>query len=294
MTTHFGCNAWPVFLAIMAMTATALPAQTTKVIDVTEPRALSAALDALEIVVGTPINYEDPPYENEADLQDVSTQQQRAAHPGYRLLVPRSGRVTAQVEKLAAGKAAENDVVFNVNLLLASHRQSRLPGDFKLEQANGMIYVSPTKVLGANGLMRDVISPMAALVTIPYAQRSVAETAQAIFDAVYKATELRIVIGAFPFWPTDVVSFGVSGEPARDALARLFTQTGRAPLSYRLTFDPKPDLMRIFDYMINIQPTGYVSPMAPSGLGPILVSPAPAVTSQQPTNTHPGFVQVKQ
>jgi hypothetical protein len=280
----------------LMMAAFALSAQTTKVIDVNDPRPLSVALDALEVVAGIPINYEDPPYENVADLQDVSTEQQRAAKPGFRLLVPRSGRVTAQVQQPVSGKPSESDVILNVDLLLGVYRQNGLPGEFKIEQANGMIYVTPTKVLAANGSIRDVVSPMTALVTVPYARRNVAETAEAIFDALYKATGLRIVIGTFPFWSTDVVSFGAAQEPARAALARLFAQTGRGPLSYRLTFDPRPDPMRIFDYMINVQQTGYASPTAPPGLGPITVSPGPAVTSQPPTNSkgNPAFVEAKQ
>lgn len=290
---HGGYRTWPTFLGILAMMASVLTAQTTKVIDVTYPRPLSSALDALELVVGTPINYEDPPYENVADLQDVSTQQQRTARPGYRLLVPRTGHVNAQIQPPTTGNAPTNEVMFDVNLLLSSYRQNSLPGDFAVEQANGMLYVSPTKVLGANGTMRDVTSPMMSPVTIPSARRTVAETAQAIFDAVYKATGLRIEIGTFPFWPTDVVTFGVSGELARDALANLFAQTGKGPLSYRLTFDPRPDSMRVFDYMINVQRTGYVSPMAPPGFGPIVGTPDPTVTSQNPTNSRPGAAPTK-
>ena len=202
----------PSSLAFLAITATTLYAQTTKVIDVNEPRPLSRALDLLEIVVGNTINYEDPPYENMADLQDVSTSQQRAANPGYVLLVPRDGHVTAEVQVPLTGAATSNEVTFSVNLLLASYRQNQLPGDFQITQANGMLYVTPTKVLGANGVTLAVTSPMAASVTVPYAQRSVADTAAAIFDEVYKVTGLRIVIGSFPFSPTDMVSFAASGN----------------------------------------------------------------------------------
>jgi hypothetical protein len=134
--------------ALLALTLTALQAQTTRVIDVNQPRPLWAALDALEIAVGGAINYEDPPYENEADVHDFSTPEQRATEPvGWALIGPREGHVTAEVQLPSTGKAADYEVVFDVNLLLASYRQNKLPGDFKVEQANGMLYVAPTKVL---------------------------------------------------------------------------------------------------------------------------------------------------
>jgi hypothetical protein len=138
-----------------------------------------------------------------------------------------------------------------------------------VEQANGAVYVTPTKILVANGIVRAVTSPLVRPISVPYAKRTVAETAEVIFDAVYKATGKKIVIGTFPFWPTDTVSFSVSTEPAGDALADLFALADRGPLSYRLTFDPKPDSMRVFDYMMNVQPAGYVSPAAPPSVGPI-------------------------
>ena len=255
------------FLASLAM-ATVVSAQTAKVINVTEGRPLDSALHTLEVAVGMPINYEDPPYENLADVQDVSTPQQRAARPGYQNLVPRSGQVTAQMQMPLVGGPTVGDAASGANLLLVSYRQNMLPGDFKLEQANGMLYVTPAKILSASGTMRDVTSPMATVISVPFAKRSVSDTAQAILDAVNKATGLNIVIGTFPFWPTDTISFSATGEPARDALARLFAQTGKGGFSYSLLFDPKPDTMRIFDYMINVRPAGYVAPM-PGGVGPM-------------------------
>ncbi len=264
----------PLLLAIPAMTGNAL-AQSTKVIDVNEPRPLWRALDTLETVVGSTINYEDPPFENMADCQDAATPQQRAAQPaGWRLIVPRDGHVTAEVRAPATGTVPGNDVIFDVGLLLASYRRSNLPGDFKIEQANGAVYVTPTKVLGADGAIRDVTSPLVIRVTIPNAQRTVVETTEAILEAVHKATGLRIVMGAFPYWPVETVGFGASGEPARDALARLFAQTAAAPLSYRLVFEPRPDLMRDADYVLNVRRTAYVAPIAPLGAAPTAM-PAP-------------------
>ena len=181
---------------------------------------------------------------------------------------------------------SDGERVVQVNLLLAIYRQNKLPGDFKVEQANGMLYVTPTKVLGTSGALREVISLMLTPVTIPYANRSASDTADAIWNAVYKATGLRIAIGDFPFWPTDAVSFGVNGEPARDALAKLFAQAAPSkPLSYRLLFDPRTELPRPFDYMLNVHATAPASntsatPIAPE-LPPNRPGDRPGVTRDQ-------------
>jgi hypothetical protein len=279
-------------VAAFVISSVPSPAQTGNVIDVTDSRPLAGAIDVLERFVGVPINYEDPPYQNQADLQDVSTPQQRTAQPGFQLIVPRVGNVTAETGQPSVGPATESDALFDLNLLLANYRQNALPGEFKTEQANGMLYVTPIKVLGAGGSTLDVISPMTVSVTVSDAKRSVAEAAQTILDAVYKATGQRIVIGTFPFWPTDMVDFSATGVPARDALAKLFSQTGKGVFSYRLLFDPKPDPMRLSDYMINVKVAGYVNPLAPQGLAPIKVSSNP-VTTLSSGDGNPAFVKAK-
>jgi hypothetical protein len=143
--------------AILAMVSLAtLSAQSVALIDVTEPRPLMTAIDALESINGFPINYEDPPYESLSDLQDVSTVQDRALNPAFRLLVPRTGRVTAEVQTFGANGPTPGQVLANLNLLLSSYRGNALPGDFKLEEGNAMLYVTATAILGANGAVREV------------------------------------------------------------------------------------------------------------------------------------------
>jgi hypothetical protein len=62
------------------------------VIDISTHRTLAAALDSLQNQLGIPINYEDVPYQNPADLEDVSNPEERAKYPGFQLLVPRTGQ----------------------------------------------------------------------------------------------------------------------------------------------------------------------------------------------------------
>jgi hypothetical protein len=273
MRTSPGPSTLIVYVAACFALAGNAGAQSTKVIEATDPRPLWPALDQLERMMGAAINYEDVPYENIADVQDVSTPQERAATPGFQQIVPRAGGVRIEIPEKA--KADSVDLVAGINLLLISYRSTKLPGDYKVEEANGMYYVTPTHVLGANGKVRAVVSPLSTAVTIPYAKRRVDETLDAVFDAVLRATGQRIVLGDAPFYPKDVVSFGATNELARDVLARLFSVSGKGPLSYRLLFDPKLDRNRIFDYVMHLTPVGYVSPT---------VAANPATVETKPSN----------
>jgi len=205
---------------------------------------LAAALDALEKVTGIAINYEDIPYENESDLEDVSTSQQRAATPSYRVMVPRRGSVSVPLRAMESG----GDRLAVLNELVSSYRRNKLPGDFKVEQANGMFYVIATRTTSENGAVRDVVSPLSAPISVPYAERRIIDTVALILAVASKPGGPRIDVGSLPFFPPTLVSFGADREPARDALARLFAKATARPVSYRLLFDP---LLK--NYMMNVQ-----------------------------------------
>jgi hypothetical protein len=84
------------------------------------------------------------------------------------------------METHTTGSASIADVIFDVNALLGAYRLNAFPGDFQVEQGNNMIYVVPTRTLGADGSSISVTSP---LVTIPTAQRRVDESVKAILGA---------------------------------------------------------------------------------------------------------------
>lgn len=246
------------------------------VIDVDEPRPLWFALDQLENVIHFPVNYEDPPWASASDLQTITPPR----CPTCQTIGPRTGHVTASIEKPLAGTASEADALFDVNLLLISYRLNSLSGEFQTEQANGMIYVTPTTVRGADGVIRPVTSPLLTKITIPYDRGRVTETVQAILNAVTAATGLRFGIGGIPFLPPDMANFSATNITARDALANLFSQASALPITYRLIFDPDPTPKK-FDYIINIHVAGGI-PQAP------VRAPPPPPPPPPPSGPRPG------
>ncbi len=225
------------------LTVCTLSAQTVNSVVNADHRPLAGAVDKLQDGLQVTINYEDAPYEHSGDLQDVSTPQQRAASPGFRLLVPVKGEVSTVVTG-----ASDADKMVSILGLLNSHRNAGLPGDFTVEQANGAYYVIPIKVKAANGSMRDVSSVMRTPISLASGERQAIDAEAAIVNAIGKAAGVKIVIGSFPFRPVTKVTLAADREPARDVLARLFTKLSQTPVCYRLLYDP---MMR--EYMLNVQ-----------------------------------------
>lgn len=220
--------------------------QAVSVIDVSDHRPLALALEKLQALTGIPVNYEDVRYENPADLEDVATPEQRLRYPGYRLLVPRKGQVKASVGPHDPGSVA--DTVASVYALVASYRASGLPGDFKVDQANGMLYVAPTKMLNRAGSLQDVRPAMDTIVSMPYAERRAIDCLEAITRAVSTVIGTKIAVGAFPLTSAEKrVACGANGESARDTLAALLSKVSETPASYELLFDP------MTGYMLNLR-----------------------------------------
>ncbi len=281
---------WVVAVSTLFAVAPAASGQSTARIAVTDSRPLWGALDALERIVRAPINYEDPPYQNLADVQNSPTLANRPGPPVV-VLVPRIGTVLADVPTPGSLPAPEAEIIRDVGILLANYRQAALPGAFTTQQANGMTYVTPVGVLGRDGAMHAVTSAMSVAVTVPYQNRTVGDTLAAIFEAVRTAAGVRTGIGSAPFLPSETVSFGTAGESARDALARLLAQLGGGPYSYRLLYDPLPNgRRRVFDYVINIQRAGYSPAEAP---GAIAGAPASAGGMTRPAGARPGFTKTQ-
>ena len=233
-------------LSVVFAVSMGLYAQALMEIEVSDHRPLAAALEKLQALTGVPINYEDVPYENAADLEDVSTPEQRLQHPGYRLLVPRKGRIQATVD--ARPQASLSETAGSVHALLASYRAAGLPGDFQVEQANGMIYVTPAKVLNRAGTLQEVQPRMDTVVTIPYAERTAIACVEEITRAVSAATGAKIAVGTFPFLAaTKPVACGANREPARNVLAALLSKLADTPASYDLLFEP------LTGYMLNLR-----------------------------------------
>jgi hypothetical protein len=91
------------------------------------------------------------------------------------------------------------DAVAGIETLLGNYRANGLPGDFRAERANGMIYVSATKVRTVAGTVVDVASPFNTVIAVPEENGSISKTIVFILDSVYKASGTHIALGDMHF-----------------------------------------------------------------------------------------------
>ncbi len=200
------------------------------------PRSLAAALAHIQTASGIPINYEEPPYENSADL--LRTGQQ--SHPGLRpMIVART--IPSPIVVSLIGLSPTSDAMISVEAVLGAYHKAGLPGTYKAIRRAGGIDVIPSQVVGALGSMKAITSIMGRNVSLPYGERTALDTLQMIIDSVAKASGYQIRLLRTPFYTKDMsnrVALAGSGQSAADELLNLAARAEVGKISYQLMFDP--------------------------------------------------------
>jgi hypothetical protein len=198
-----------------------LQGQAEETIEVDTHRPLAAMADLLEARFGIAVNYEDPPYVSLEDVEDVATAEQTASSPGFRLLVPRKGRVRVGLPD----KKGVDGLEEALREAVASYEAAKLPGRFQVEKLADSFTISP---VGGSVLdFRPTLAP---------GNRPLIEHLAEIFG---QANGVKIAAGSGPFLPPYPAWFGVSGVTARVAVGQLMAKVGSRRWSYRLLYDYK-------------------------------------------------------
>lgn len=259
--------ALPVVFAIFALPPSASPGQ--ERIDVDDHRPLHAATMELEKMVGYPIHYEDPPYAHEDDLQDVSTAAQRAEVPGYRLIVPKRGKLSYLLPADIRSPGIPH-LATTVSGLVEEHNAQGLPGTFRTLSEGNFVYVVPVRIKGKDGREAPVKSPMEIRLppfSIDSPEARLINVIERCTTLMSEASGVRIVPGSVPIGPPGSFPFSFQGGTARDVFAQINRHSQRpgAALSYQLLYDPK------LGYMLNTRLVKRKMPVGaqgPSGESP--------------------------
>jgi len=157
-------------------------------------KALGCRYDQLEARYGWIITYEDPPYENAADFDDVTLDVARdPKNFKGKVLVPRRRRFDFKYPNADQPQAED--------VLAAVIRDYNMAGNndaFRLLRTGKFFHVVPSVSDNNIGLPTNRQSRLDVRVTIPDAERSVLETLKVVVAQVRELTGVPMVIGRVP------------------------------------------------------------------------------------------------
>lgn len=110
-------------------------------IDIHDYRPLAKALVMLQTATGVPINFEEPPYEHEDDLERSG-----------KILAPRKAHLRSELR--LAEEAATPDLASakrNVEMLLKDATRCSIPGQYAVHEDGGFLTVVPIAIRGKGG-----------------------------------------------------------------------------------------------------------------------------------------------
>ena len=200
-------------------------------VTVDDPRPLARAIDAIEQRFGWTVTYEDPPYENASEIEDVTTRVRRDGKTHPRVLGPRGG---AFHFSYARGSDAEG----LLGALLERYEASGNPGFYRVFQEGAAFHVVPRKIVDDRGVDTEVESVLEARIRLQPGEKTLAEVVAAIAAATTVAGGKRIE-GHGPnnlLLQTRVV-VDARTQSARAMLLQ-YIGSARLPMSWRLLYDP--------------------------------------------------------
>ncbi len=251
---------------VMCLSTVSLFGQlTTETVNVRDSRPLSALGLEVQARTGVPINYEDPRYENAADLEDVtdrimSAEQKAQAQPGVRIVVPKGGTLAASVS--FDQKRAKPDLLSATSAMnaaiLAQNDAGVLSPKFEMSTVGNSLFVRPLQVRDASGQMRRVSPVLDTRVTVPRGTRSVIATLEVLLKQVSATSGYTIHLGTMPIrtMMTTQVTVGADQEAASAVLARMLADISN--ISAGLASNPRFSYVMYFDakqrsYAFNVQ-----------------------------------------
>lgn len=199
-------------------------------------RPLASAALELATQYGWQINYEDPPFLDPQDLQDVTAMVSRTPNPEHRVLFPKGGTLEAEFP-LSAGKP-ENPAHI-LQSLIEAHHQKGNPGLFRLEQRGSVFTIVPTGVKDKRGQLIDQKSLMDTHISLAIQEGTLEIMVNAITAAVTQTSGTKVGVFTAPinFFYQTKVRLNTNSGTARDLLQSTLDASG-AKLAWQLRCDP--------------------------------------------------------
>jgi hypothetical protein len=202
---------------------------------VDDPRPLARAIDAIEQRFGWTVTYEDPPYENASEIEDVTDRVRRDGKTHPRVLGPRGGAFHFSYALNPESGSNPDELL---GALLSRYEASGNPGFYRVFAEGAAFHVVPRMIVDARGVDTDVHSVLDARIRLQPGEKNLAEVVAAIAVATTAAGGKQIVSHGPNnlLLQTRVVVDGRT-QSARAALLG-YMGASRLPMSWRLLYDP--------------------------------------------------------
>jgi hypothetical protein len=194
--------------------------------------------EAIELKTGIPVDYEDPEYAWENDLNDVTAV--IAKRPGsHRTLVPRGGRIVLTPVGNAKGKASMSQAIAMMEAAIGQHHALQLPGTFGVVQVGQRLQLRAAGVKDKAGVLHNDPNVLDSRISLPAQQWTGMEALVYICKQLSIATKKDVEIGQVPLSLLSqlVATLAANNESAREVLLRLLTN-----LQQRYAIAPKVPL----------------------------------------------------
>jgi hypothetical protein len=207
-------------------------------IRVEDSRPLSAVVDQLERDYGWSVTYEDPPFVDSSEIEDVTDRVSRVPHPQKRTFVPRGGVFQFDFQPPSDGVAQASATL----AALVQRYNSTLQGPvFALGGDAELWHVFPRMFRDATGILRQYTPVLDTKVTIPAKDRTALEMIQATVSALADRRQpIGLGLVSTRALAHTHVYGGAHDEPARNVLSRMVLAARPAKVIWVLFFSPDP------------------------------------------------------
>lgn len=241
--------------ASVCILGTSIGAQeTTKrvTLQVNEGRPIAAAARALNQQQAIIVTYEDPRYEFQADMKDVTVEVRNPDAPpnfGAKVLVPRGESLALEYLVSRTTNELVNPSETLQQIVSAAEQLIGTGGRFEVQQSARAFHVVPKAIRNTRGAWIEQGSILDAPITLSSEEMSGLEMLNAFCGAVNEATGTTVHVGVVPLNSFDRHRglIKADNERARDVLARILESVSDR-LTWYLLYDPGGK----FGYALNI------------------------------------------
>ena len=240
---------------VIAYGGSLVAAQSKEYLSVDDARPLAEAIQMLEQRYGWVVTYEDPRFEHEADVQDVTAVVSGPARSNKRVLVPKGVPFTFIYDLPPDGQAP--DAAQLINTLLTTYSGTGNPGGFGLVTTGDVLHVVPQAIRNSKGEVIQQKSVLDVPISLTFTNGTADQAIGLLLRSLSQTIRIPVLYGSGPvnLLAQTRLDLASSSKPARTVLSTILRASGK-PLSWQLFFDPG---LRLYVFNVHVAHPGVAS-----------------------------------